>query len=604
MTTFETVLELLASQATRHPHRIALCAPGGGALTYGDLHLRVTDFVAALRRHGIGRQDRVAIVLPGGLDLALSFLGVAAGAVSAPLNPAYREDEFEFYLADLGARGLIVPQSEQSAAVRVAARLGIPILRLVRPPSAVVGSIGMESGTTWSEPPGSPAPDDIALVLHTSGTTNRPKAVPLTQANICASAEHVRRALDLSEADRCLNVMPLFHVHGLVASLLASLAAGGSVACAPGFLAPEFFDWLRELQPTWYTAVPTMHQSILARARSRSDAVARGRLRFIRSSSASLPPAVMAELETVFGVPVIEAFGMTEAAHQVASNPLPPRRRKAGSVGLAAGPEVAILGETGALLPAGSIGEVVVRGPNVMRGYLGNPEANSHAFHDGWFRTGDQGLLDEDGYLSLTGRLKELINRGGEKIAPREVEEVLLGHPAVGEVAVFAVPHHTLGEDVGAVIVPRPGSSPGERELRDYVASRLAGFKVPGVLLLYQEIPKGPTGKVQRIGLAARLGIANADAPEALPSAPMVAPRTPLEARLARLWSQVLRVEPPGVHDHFLDLGGDSMLAARLVSRIRDELRVELEQRSLFDAPTIAQQAVVIDRLFPAGSAR
>jgi acyl-CoA synthetase (AMP-forming)/AMP-acid ligase II len=350
-------------------------------------------------------------------------------------------------------------------------------------------------------------PDDVALLLHTSGTTSRPKLVPLTQRNILASAHHIGATLGLTSADRCLNIMPLFHIHGLIGAVLSSLAAGGSVFCTPGFNALKFFAWLDEAAPSWYSAVPTMHQAILARADRNRDIIARRRLRLIRSSSSSLPPPVMAELEATFGCPVIESYGMTEAAHQMTSNPLPPRPRRAGSVGPAAGPEVAVLDESGRPLPAGTPGEVAIRGPNVTAGYVANPAANAAAFTDGWFRTGDQGVLDAEGYLTITGRLKELINRGGEKISPREVDDLLMSHPAVAQAVTFALPHDKLGEEVAAAIVLREGKNASERELRDFVAERLADFKVPCKVVFLAEIPKGPTGKLQRIGLAAKLGL-------------------------------------------------------------------------------------------------
>ena len=350
--------------------------------------------------------------------------------------------------------------------------------------------------------------DAIALILHTSGTTSRPKMVPLSQANLAASAANIVATLGLAPSDRCLNVMPLFHIHGLVAPVLATLAAGASVSCSPGFDALRFFSWLSEVKPSWYSAVPTMHQAILARARRNEEAVQANELRFIRSSSASLPPQVMQQLEATFGVPVIEAYAMTEAAHQMCSNPLPPAARKPGCVGPAAGPEVAIKDAAGNTLGAGAEGEIVIRGANVTEGYINNPEANAGAFHDGgWFRTGDQGVMDEDGYVKVTGRLKEIINRGGEKIAPLEIDEVLLDHEAVQQVCAFAAPHPKLGEDVAAAVVLAEGGEASERELRDFAAERLADFKVPRRILFVDEIPKGPTGKIQRIGLAKALGL-------------------------------------------------------------------------------------------------
>ena len=301
--------------------------------------------------------------------------------------------------------------------------------------------------------------------------------------------------------------MPLFHIHGLIAAVLSSLAAGGGVVCTPGFNAMRMFSWLDVVRPTWFTAVPTMHQAIVARAGRNQEIINSSRLRFIRSSSASLPPQVMTEVERTFGCPVIESYGMTEAAHQMTSNPLPPAAQKPGTVGMAAGPEVKIMNEHGSLMPRGSVGEVVIRGPNVAVGYEANEAANREAFQGDWFRTGDQGVIDEAGYLTITGRLKEIINRGGEKVIPREVDEVLLGHSAVAQAVTFAMPHPTLGEEVGAAIVLQKGAQASERELRDFAAERLARFKVPRMVIFLSEIPKGPTGKLRRIGLADELGI-------------------------------------------------------------------------------------------------
>ena len=301
--------------------------------------------------------------------------------------------------------------------------------------------------------------------------------------------------------------MPLFHIHGLIAGVLAPLSAGSQVFCSPGFNALKFFAWMDEARPTWYTAVPTMHQAIAARAPHNADVIQRHPLRFLRSSSSSIPPQVIAELEAIFKAPLIEAYGMTEATHQMASNPLPPGRRKPGSVGVAAGPDIAIMDAAGQLLPRGATGEIVIRGPNVTAGYESNPKANAEAFTHGWFRTGDQGTMDADGYISITGRLKEIINRGGEKISPREVDEILMDHPAVAQVVCFGMPHPKLGEEVAAAVVLREVSAANERELQHFVAQRAADFKVPRKILILDEIPKGATGKLQRIGLAAKLGL-------------------------------------------------------------------------------------------------
>lgn len=504
-----TISELLAVGADE---AAAITAPNRPALTYYGLRQHLNYVVATLNRLGIGRNDRVAIVLPNGPEMATAFVTVAAGATTAPLNPAYQQKEFDFYLQDLKAKALLVEQGSISPALDAARALGIPILQLVVDPQQPAGlfQIGPGEGD-WSDRPavhgGLAAAEEVALILHTSGTTSRPKIVPLTHQNISASARNIRQTLALTPQDCCLNVMPLFHIHGLMAAVLASLSAGASLFCTPGFDALQFFAWLGEANPTWYTAVPTMHQAILARAGRNQAAIAATRLRFVRSSSASLPPQVLHQLEETFKAPVIEAYGMTEASHQMTSNPLPPRPRQPGTVGVAMGLEVAIMDAQGSLLPAGHIGEIVIRGGNVIAGYENNPQANADNFTHGWFRTGDQGVLDEAGYLTIKGRLKEIINRGGEKISPREVDEVLLDHPAVQQAVTFAMPHPKLGEEVAAAVVLRAGAAVEERELRAFAGERLANFKVPRKIVIVDEIPKGATGKLQRIGLAEKLGL-------------------------------------------------------------------------------------------------
>ncbi len=490
---------------------VCLSAPNAAPLSYQALRDLATQVQTSLNAVGIGRNDRVAIVLPNGAEMAAAFVAVAACSTSAPLNPAYRADEFEFYLNDLHAKALVVEHGSTSPAVEVAQKLGVSIVYLHPSPAQGAGSFTLDTSSRASQTaasPGKAQADDVALVLHTSGTTSRPKIVPLTQRNVCASAQHIARSTAFSAADRGLNVMPLFHIHGLIAGILAPLSQGGEVHCTSGFNALKFFSQMEEVKPTWYTAVPTMHQAILSRAANNSQVIRNVPLRFIRSSSSSLPPQVLAELEATFHAPVIEAYGMTEAAHQMACNPLPPGKRKPGTVGLAAGPEVAIMDSEGQLLATGSTGEIVIRGPNVTPGYENNEKANAEAFTHGWFRTGDQGVMDNEGYISITGRLKEIINRGGEKISPREIDEILMDHAAVAQVVCFGMPHEKLGEEVAAAVVLREGQSATEKELRDYVASRVADFKVPRKILLLEDIPKGATGKLQRIGMAQKLGLA------------------------------------------------------------------------------------------------
>jgi acyl-CoA synthetase (AMP-forming)/AMP-acid ligase II len=501
-----TVYKLIETGADGN---IAIAAPERAPLTYGALRALVAKTIADMNRMGIGRHDRVAIVLPNGPEMATAFIAVAAGATTAPLNPGYKAEEFRFYLEDLNAKALFVEAGSESPAIEVATSMGVPVLELTTSSEDPAGmfEISCDAAAGLAPSSGPAGVDDIGLVLHTSGTTSRPKIVPLSQTNICASAQHIGAILALTPADRCVNIMPLFHIHGLIAAVLSSLAAGGSTYCTPGFDALRVFRWFEDAAPSWYTAVPTMHQAIVARAARNADTLAAMDLRFIRSSSSSLPPQVMASLEDTFGCPVIESYGMTEAAHQMASNPLPPAARKPGSVGIAAGPEVEIMDDGGNILAHGETGEIVIRGPNVTAGYEANDKANAEAFTNGWFRTGDQGQFDDEGYLSITGRLKEIINRGGEKISPREVDEILLDHPAVAQALTFAYPHDKLGEEVGTVVVLKEDQEADEKSIRDFAAQQLADFKVPRKVIFLEEIPKGATGKLQRIGLHAKLGL-------------------------------------------------------------------------------------------------
>jgi acyl-CoA synthetase (AMP-forming)/AMP-acid ligase II len=575
---------LLARPAEQAPDAPALLAPGRDPLAYAGLLTLVRKTAGGLRAASIGPTDRVALVVENGPEAASAFLAIAQAAAVAPLNPAYRAQELAFYLDDLGAKAVVVGATLDSEVRSVAAERGIRILELHADGSAPAGTFTLD-GIEPQEPAGAdPDDDQVALLLHTSGTTSRPKLVPLTHHGLSTSARNVAETLRLSPADRCLNVMPLFHIHGLVAALLASLDAGASVACCPGFHQLRFYDWLDELSPTWYTAVPTVHAAVVRRAEERRASVARHRLRLIRSSSASLPIPVLEQLEATFGVPVVEAYGMTEAAHQMASNPLPPETRKPGSVGRPAGPEIAVLDGGGSLLPTGEVGEVAIRGENVFAGYEANPDANATAFTNGWFRTGDQGSLDEDGYLTIRGRIKEIINRGGEKISPIEVDDALLRHEAVDQAVTFGMDDPRLGEEVAAAVVLAGERRPDERALQDFVAQQLAPFKVPRRIVVLDEIPKGPTGKVQRIGLAERLGV------EPAPSAGLErSPSRFFEPHVIEIWESVLGLSGLNVSDDFFALGGDSILGAEAVARVRDLVdRPDLPLVSIVRAPTPA----------------
>jgi acyl-CoA synthetase (AMP-forming)/AMP-acid ligase II/aryl carrier-like protein len=581
--TFSNLVQVVEYWTQQHPDHAALLAPSRPTLTYSAFFTQLTTLGQSFQRLGLGQLARVAILAPNSPELALAFLGSASYATSAPLNPAYQKDELAFYLDDLEASALLVASTLKTPARDVAHARGIPILELCSEAEQAAGCFSIE-GKTGRSPVSTPSrqSDDIALILHTSGTTARPKQVPLTHGNLCASITHLHRSLALTPQDCCLNLMPLFHIHGLVGALLASLGSGGSVVCPPGFSPTEVFGWLQAFRPTWFTAVPTIHQAILAQVQTASQPIPANTLRFIRSSSASLAPTIMADLEKRFGVPVIEAYGMTEAAHQMASNPLPPNIRKPGSVGLPAGPEIQIVSEAEDPLSIGQIGEVVIRGPNVMTGYSHNPMANEQAFTQGWFRTGDQGYVDADGYLFLTGRIKEQINRGGEKIAPLEIDQVLLQHSSIQQAVTFAMPHSTLGEEVAAAVVLRKDARLTEQGLRHWLQDRLAHFKTPKKLFFLPDIPKGPTGKIQRRVLAEQLLGSLA------PSAKGHSEK--LENLLVSLFQRHLEIEQIGKDDNFFMLGGDSIRATQIANRIQNLTpSLTIDAVTIFEHPTVAE---------------
>ena len=493
--TANTLFSVLEHGAASDP---AVVVPGGPRLTYGQLREQVSLAADRLAQHGLGRGDRIALVFPNGAESIVLFLAAATVGTAAPLNAAYKEDEFRFYLEDTGAKALIVPPGEAAAARRALPEGGA----LIEAHLDGHGQLVLESQSQGdpSRSAGAAAADDVALVLHTSGTTSRPKLVPLRHRNLAASIDNIAATYQLGADDVAMCVMPLFHIHGLMASTMATLRTGGTVVVPPRFDPLTFWPAAAAHGATWYSAVPTIHQLLLMRNRGERPPGAE-KLRFVRSSSSALAPDTMRQLEERFGAPVLEAYGMTEASHQMASNPLPPAGRRPGSVGVGTGVRIGIMDETGTLLGQGEQGEVVIQGPNVTDGYLNNPEANARAFTDGWFRTGDQGVLDPDGYLSLVGRLKEMINRGGEKIAPREIDEVLLQHPAVAEAVAFGSPHPTWGEEVAAAVVLKEPVS--EKELLAFARERLADYKVPKKLYIVEEIPRGATGKIQRRNVAA-----------------------------------------------------------------------------------------------------
>lgn len=581
----EAMWDLLRAQGQVRSDDEALVAPGRPGLTYQGLSALADRVVATLHAHDLGRGHRVALAMPNGPEMLAAFVTIACGATVAPLHPGSTPAELDAAFGDQRIDALVVYGEAGEAARKVALERGLLVLDVSVDPADPAGVFSLTARrrrAASSARLGPAASTDIALLLTTSGSTAKAKVVPSSHAELLAGAKLTADALGLTDSDRYLCIMPMHHTHALVTSM-AALLTGGCVIAAPPFEADDFFRCLDLYQPTWYSAAPALHQAILARADAFPAVVEQSRLRVIRSSSASLPPVALAELEDVFRAPVVEGYGMTETCLYATNNPLPPAPRKVGSVGVACGIDLAVFDPTGHQVAAGERGEIVLRGANIMRAYEHDPEANAAAFVNGWFRTGDQGYLDADGYLYLTGRLHDRINRGGEKISPGAIEALMLAHPEVARAVVFAVPHPSLGEDVAAAVVLRDASQSSALDLRRYVATRLTAHKVPSQILIVDEIPTSPTGKIQRHRLAQTFV-------DQL-KAEFVEPRNHVELGLADVWQEVLGLSSISVNDNFFMLGGDSIKAMQVVNRLRGELHADLSIRDLFMAPTIAALA-------------
>jgi acyl-CoA synthetase (AMP-forming)/AMP-acid ligase II/acyl carrier protein len=587
------IYQIILEESNNRSEAPAILSPGKETTSYRKLSRHLQSTALQLNQWGIRPADRLAVVLPNGPEMATAFLAISAVCTCAPLNPNYSLEDFKFSLEDLHIKALVTTIELDHPSRKAASDLGIPVFDL-EPDMKFAGIFKLNCNIPVNEIIHEPIlmeMDDVALVLHTSGTTSHPKIVPLSHRNIFHAVNNIARSNALTPNDRCLNMMPLFHVHGLVGAVAASLVSGASVICTPGFSSQHVFGWLTEFKPTWYTAVPTIHQALLDEAVRQPEVIKKVKLRFIRSCSSPLTPQLAQELETTFSIPVMEAYGMTEATHQIASNPLPPRARKFGSVGMATGTtRVSILNERGDILPAKSVGEICIQGENVIKSYENNPKANQDSFTAGWLRTGDRGYKDEDGYIFIQGRFKELINRAGEKISPREIDEALLQHPAVKQAVAFGVPHPSLGEDVAAAIVLKPGMNVTLQELRRFAANKLVDFKVPRLIVFIADIPKGTTGKIQRIGLGEKLQT-ELEIAKRQETSDISKPRTPEEEKLLLIWKQVFDSTPIGIRDDFFALGGDSIKAAQILMLVEKDFKVHLSLKEIFNLSTIELMA-------------
>jgi acyl-CoA synthetase (AMP-forming)/AMP-acid ligase II/acyl carrier protein len=600
MATVESISEAIVRAGELWPQEVAILAPDRPPLRYLELAEQVARIGDTINGFGLGRGDRIVIEVPQGPELALAILGVAAYATAVPLDPSLKVYELQRYLSSISASALVTADDCESEAANLADRFGLDLIRLEPIPAGPAGTFRLSGQRTGHpERPGPGERRDIAILFTTSGTTGDPKIVPQRHANLLASANNFVRWYELSRDDRSVIVSPLFHNLALINGLLAPLLSGGSTVVPPRYDPDVFFEVVRAFDPTWYSAGPTFHASIVASAKECASVVENSRLRFIRSASAPLPPAVMTGLEQTFGAPVLEGWGMAETCSHATSNPLPPAVRKAGTVGLPVGfgVEVAVIDETGKPVAIGRRGEIIVRGPTVTSGYLDDPQANAAAFVDGWLRTGDLGFFDEEGYLTIAGRIDDIINRGGQKIAPYQVDRVLCGHPDVLEAACFPIKHRTLGQEVMAAVKLREGAKPTLSELTNHTARSLTAYKVPRRIVVVDEIPTSPNGKMLRSQLAATLGLkelaSTADASRRCKDDA----RTSLERGLADLWKRSLSLDGLSIHDDFFILGGDSLQATRLLLEVNERFGVDLDAEAIFGpASTIAGMAQEIER--------
>jgi oxalate---CoA ligase len=577
---FDSFLQLVR-RATETPDAPALLAPGRAPLTYSGLWTHIETTRGLLRDAGLQPGESAALVMHGA-ELITAFLAIAGESACTPLHTTLTDEEYRSCLVRLGARIMLVQKDVAPPALSAARQLGIRVLELESGPDLNAGVFTLELDGALPTTPGRQT--DATLLLYSSATTGHPKLIPLTCANLAAIALNNSRAFQLDQSDRFLTMVPLFHSHGLGA-VLTQLFCGGGVICTPAFHPDHFLTWLEDFRPTWISGGPPVLHAILGLARRNPESFQRVRLRFIQSSGAPAHPELVRSLEEAVQAPVLQGYGMTEAVGITRNTPI---ARKLGSVGRSIGSEVAITDESGEFLPPDTEGEIVVRGPTLMSGYLDDPEANRAAFRNGWFRSGDIGHLDSEGYLFITGRLKEMINRGGQKIFPSEVDRVLATHSAVTEAAAFPVPHQTLGEEVAAAVVLRDGASASEAELRHFLAAHLAPFKVPRRIIFLDALPQGATGKLRRGVLTEQFRELAGEPPDSS------RPPDAAESRLIEIWSRVLGVAHIGIEDDFFRLGGDSLSAAVMLMEVQRELidgRALPERTNFFEQPTIAALA-------------
>jgi acyl-CoA synthetase (AMP-forming)/AMP-acid ligase II/thioesterase domain-containing protein len=558
-----TIGREIERQSKTRPDQAALVCTGYAPLSYRELQQQIDKIRTDLRQASFARSARIVVALPSGPHAAVAIVAIACSAVAVPLNPKLTFDEIETCFATLRPDAIVLLRDSESAARHVAEGKGLTVFEAtpISEGSLRLKVVMPKSGNIASAD--NPDPDAPAFILQTSGTMAEPKSIPFSHRNMLAAAARLQAWFKLTPQDRCLSVSPLYYSHGLKVTVFTPLLTGGTVAFPTDSSQLDFGQWFGALKPTWYSAGPTLHRLIFDKAESIPDANSRHSLRFVLSGGAPLPRNILEGLQRTLDVSVVEHYGSSEAA-QIAANLPPPGRSKPGTCGIPWPGTVMIVDEDGGKLPPEQQGEILIGGPTLISGYLDAPELNRECFVDGWFKTGDIGSLDDEGFLTLHGRLKDLINRGGEKVSPPELDESLMRHPAVAEAAAFAVPHERLGEDVAAAVVLRPGMSASAAELRTYLSDQLASFKVPRRIFIVEQLPKGSSGKILRRRLTESFGIQMAG--------PAVASDKPVDndllLQLRNLWERLLKCGPLSIDDDFFEKGGDSLLVVDMLCEV------------------------------------
>jgi oxalate---CoA ligase len=584
----------IRSRAEMQPDQPAIIASGLAPLSYRELHDVIGSVRGTLRASGFGRSARIAVAMPNGPQAALAIVAVSCSVVSIPLNPKQTLREIETGFAALRPDAVLLEKGDDSDVRRAAERTGVKIIEATVSKTGTIGfTIEPPTGaSSVSDGPDEPDPDAPAFILQTSGTAAEPKLIPFSHRNMLAAAARLQAWFNLTPKDRCLSVSPPFYSHGLKVTVFTPLLTGGTTAFPTDASRFDYAEWFTDLKPTWYSAGPTLHRLVFDQAQSRAGAKTGHSLRFILSGGAPLPSVVLEGLRDALDVPVVEHYGSSEAA-QIAANLPQPGRSKLGTCGVPWPGTVIIAGEDGEPLPPGKLGEILVGGPTLISGYLNAPDLNRASFVNDWFKTGDLGSLDRDGFLTLHGRISDVINRGGEKISPLEIDEALMRHPAVAEAAAFAVPHSRLGEDVAAAVVLRNGMTTTPVELRRYLQDQLAPFKIPRRIVVQDQLPKGKTGKVLR----RQLSDSSLEKPEAgKQTASPHALENPAAAgtlviQMTELWERLLQKAPISPDEDFFDLGGDSLLAVEMLFELEQLTGRTIPTSILFEARTIRQVA-------------